>query len=93
MCLTLVATPQTLEAHLNHLARKAVARPHPEQTRQGSCRRAGSIGSAHKLYRGALAFYPAAATWPSSMRARPAARQRDKPNARSRCARKTRWRR
>ncbi|MBW6351371.1 TraC family protein, partial [Pseudomonas aeruginosa] len=59
MCLTLVATPQdVLEAHLNHLARKAVGETlASEQTRQDVQQARGLIGSAHKLYRGALAFY------------------------------------
>lgn len=59
MCLTLVATPQdVLEAHLNHLARKAVGETlASEQTRQDVQQARGVIGSAHKLYRGALAFY------------------------------------
>src|SRR3546814_5834759 len=59
MCLTLVATPQdVLEAHLNRLARKAVGETlASEQTRQEVQQERGLIGSAHKLYRGALAFY------------------------------------
>ncbi|HEY9237392.1 MAG TPA: conjugative transfer ATPase, partial [Burkholderiaceae bacterium] len=59
MCLTVVATPQdVLEAHLNHLARKAVGETlASEQTRQDVQQARGLIGSAHKLYRGALAFY------------------------------------
>src|SRR5690606_22641794 len=59
MCLTLVATPQdVLEAHLNHLAKKAVGETlASEQTRQDVQQARGLIGSAHKLYRGALAFY------------------------------------
>ncbi|WP_248280537.1 conjugative transfer ATPase [Aromatoleum aromaticum] len=59
MCLTLVATPQdVLEAHLNHLARKAVGETlASEQARQDVQQARGLIGSAHKLYRGALAFY------------------------------------
>ncbi|UQP97334.1 conjugative transfer ATPase [Xanthomonas arboricola pv. juglandis] len=59
MCLTLVATPQdVLEAHLNHLSRKAVGETlASEQTRQDVQQARGLIGSAHKLYRGALAFY------------------------------------
>ncbi|MFC4250366.1 conjugative transfer ATPase [Sinimarinibacterium flocculans] len=59
MCLTLVATPQdVLEAHLNHLARKAVGDTlASEQTRQDVQQVRSLIGSAHKLYRGALTFY------------------------------------
>lgn len=59
MCLTLVATPQdVLEAHLNHLAKKAVGETvASEQTRQDVQQARGLIGSAHKLYHGALAFY------------------------------------
>lgn len=59
MCLTLVVTPQdVLEAHLNHLSRKAVGETlASEQTRQDVQQARGLIGSAHKLYQGALAFY------------------------------------
>jgi conjugative transfer ATPase len=59
MCLTLVATPQdVLEAHLNHLSRKSVGETlASEQTRQDVQQARNLIGSAHKLYRGALAFY------------------------------------
>ncbi|MER2553342.1 MAG: conjugative transfer ATPase [Thauera sp.] len=59
MCLTLVATPQdVLEAHLNHLSRKSVGETlASEQTRQDVQQARSLIGSAHKLYRGALAFY------------------------------------
>lgn len=59
LCLTVVATPQdVLEAHLNHLARKSVGDTlASEQTRQDVEQARGLIGSAHKLYRGALAFY------------------------------------
>jgi len=59
MCLTLVATPQdVLEAHLNHLSKKSVGETlASEQTRQDVQQARGLIGSAHKLYRGALAFY------------------------------------
>lgn len=59
MCLTLVATPQdVLESHLNHLAKKAVGETlASEQTRADVQQARGLIGSAHKLYRGALAFY------------------------------------
>tara|TARA_R110002167_G_scaffold790_11_gene3454 strand:+ start:370 stop:2685 length:2316 start_codon:yes stop_codon:yes gene_type:complete len=59
MCLTLVATPQdVLEAHLNYLGRKALGDTlASEQTRQDAQEARSLIGSAHKLYRGALAFY------------------------------------
>ena len=59
MCLTLVATPQdVLEAHLNYLSKKAVGETlASEQTRQDVHHARSLIGSAHKLYRGALAFY------------------------------------
>ncbi|HZF84440.1 MAG TPA: conjugative transfer ATPase, partial [Burkholderiaceae bacterium] len=57
--LTLVVTPQdVLEAHLNHLTRKAVGETlASEQTRHDVQQARGLIGSAHKLYRGALVFY------------------------------------
>ena len=59
MCLTLVATPQdVLEAHLNHLAKKAVGETlASEQALQDVQEARSLIGSAHKLYRGSLAFY------------------------------------
>ena len=59
MCLTLVATPQdVLEAHLNHLSKKAVGETlASEQTRQDVEQARSLIGRSHKLYRGALAFY------------------------------------
>jgi len=59
MCLTLVATPQdVLEAHINHLDRKSVGDTlASEQARQDLQEARSLIGSAHKLYRGALAFY------------------------------------
>ena len=59
MCLTIVITPQdTLEAHLNHLARKAVGDTlDSEQARADVSEARGLIGSSHKLYRGALAFF------------------------------------
>ncbi|MBN3849442.1 conjugative transfer ATPase [Paraburkholderia sp. Ac-20342] len=59
MCLTLVATPQdVLEAHLNHLSKKAVGDTlSSEQTRQDVHEARSIIGSSHKLYRGALTFY------------------------------------
>jgi conjugative transfer ATPase len=59
MCLTLVATPQdVLEAHLNHLSKKSVGETlASEQTRQDVHQARSVIGSAHKLYRGTLAFY------------------------------------
>ena len=59
LCLTLIATPQdTLEAHLNHLARKSVGETlDSEQTREDVREARSIIGRAHKLYRGALAVY------------------------------------
>ncbi|RIJ09672.1 conjugative transfer ATPase [Pseudomonas sp. 91RF] len=59
MCLTLVATPQdVLEAHLNHLSKKAVGETlDSEQTRQDVHQARSIIGSSHKLYRGTLAFF------------------------------------
>jgi len=47
-----------LEAHLNHLASKSVGDTlASEQTREDVQRARSHIGSAHKLYRGAVAFY------------------------------------
>jgi conjugative transfer ATPase len=59
MCLTMVATPQdVLEADLNHLAKKAVGETlASEQTLKDVQEARSLIGSAHKLYRGTLAFY------------------------------------
>ncbi|CAJ7952060.1 conjugative transfer ATPase, PFL_4706 family [Burkholderia pseudomallei] len=59
MAMTLVVTPQdTLEAHLNYLSRKSVGETlASEQTRQNVQQARTLIGSAHKLYRGAVAFY------------------------------------
>ena len=59
LCLTLVATPQdVLEAHLNHLAKKAVGETlASEQTLKDVHEARSLIGSSHKLYRGTLAFY------------------------------------
>lgn len=59
MCLTLVATPQdVLEAHLNHLSKKAVGETlASEQTRQDVNEARSIIGSSHKLYRGSLSFF------------------------------------
>jgi conjugative transfer ATPase len=59
MCLTLVVTPQdALEAHLNHLSRKSVGDTlASEQTRADVQEARALIGSAHKLYRGSLAFF------------------------------------
>jgi conjugative transfer ATPase len=59
LCLTLVVTPQdVLEAHLNHLARKAVGDTlDSEQTREDVQHARTLIGRSHKLYRGSLAFY------------------------------------
>jgi conjugative transfer ATPase len=58
-CLTLVITPQdVLEAHLNHLGHKAVGDTLASQQARADVQQARSlIGSAHKLYRGALSFY------------------------------------
>lgn len=59
MCITLVATPQdALESHLNFLAKKSVGETlASQQTRQDVQQARSIIGSAHKLYRGAVAFY------------------------------------
>jgi conjugative transfer ATPase len=59
MSITLVITPQDrLEASLNHLARKSVGETlDSEQTRQDVQQARSIIGRAHKLYRGAIAFY------------------------------------
>ena len=59
LCLTMVATPQDiLESHLNHLAKKAVGETLASEHTLKDVQEARSlIGSAHKLYRGALAFY------------------------------------
>lgn len=59
MCLTLVVTPQdTLEAHLNHLAKKAVGTTLASEQALADVQEARSlIGSSHKLYRSTLAFY------------------------------------
>jgi conjugative transfer ATPase len=59
MCLTLVITPQdVLEAHLNHLAKKAVGETlASEQTLKDVQEARSLIGSSHKLYRGTLSFY------------------------------------
>lgn len=59
MCLTLVVTPQdALEAHLNFLARKSIGETlASEQTRKDVQEARALIGSSHKLYRGAVAFY------------------------------------
>ncbi|MFJ5483725.1 conjugative transfer ATPase [Pectobacterium actinidiae] len=59
LCLTIVATPQdVLEAHLNHLAKKAVGETLASEQTLADVHEARSlIGSAHKLYRGSLAFY------------------------------------
>lgn len=58
-CVTLVATPQDkLEAHLSYLGRKSVGETlDSEQTRQDLQQARSILGSAHKLYRGAVAFY------------------------------------
>lgn len=59
MCLTLVITPQDiLEAHLNHLAKKAVGETlASEQALKDVQQARRLIGSSHKLYRASLAFY------------------------------------
>ncbi|QXI31200.1 conjugative transfer ATPase [Pseudomonas vanderleydeniana] len=59
LCITLVITPQdTLETHLNHLAKKSVGDTlASEQTRDDVQQARSHLGSAHKLYRGAVAFY------------------------------------
>ncbi|MFG1304665.1 conjugative transfer ATPase [Xanthobacter autotrophicus] len=59
MCLTLVAIPQdTLEAHLNQLAKKAVGETlASEQALRDVQQARGLIGGSHKLYRGTVAFY------------------------------------
>lgn len=59
MCITLVITPQdALEAHLNFLSKKSVGETlASQQTRQDVQQARALIGSAHKLYRGAVAFY------------------------------------
>jgi len=59
MCLTLVITPQdTLEAHLNYLAKKSVGETlASEQTRRDVQEARTVISSSHKLYRGSIAFY------------------------------------
>lgn len=59
MCLTLMITPQDiLEAHLNHLAKKAVGETlASEQALKDVQQARGLIGSSHKLYRASLAFY------------------------------------
>jgi len=59
MCLTIVITPQdTLEAHLNYLAKKSVGDTLASEQARADVRQARSlIGSSHKLYRGSLVFY------------------------------------
>lgn len=59
LCITLVVTPQdSLEGHLNHLARKSVGDTiASEQTRHDLQQARSFIGQAHKLYRGAVAFF------------------------------------
>ena len=59
MSLTLAVTPQDkLEARLNYLGRKSVGETlDSEQTRQDLAQARSILGSAHKLYRGAVAFY------------------------------------
>lgn len=59
LCITMVVTPQdTLEAHLNYLAKKSVGETlASEQTRDDVEEARKLIGSSHKLYRSAVAFY------------------------------------
>jgi len=59
LCITMIVTPQdTLEAHLNQLAKKSVGDTvDSEQTRQDVHSARSLIGSAHKLYRASVAFY------------------------------------
>jgi conjugative transfer ATPase len=59
MCITLVITPQDgLEAHLARLGRKSVgATVASEQTRQDVQQARTLMGSSHKLYQAAMAFY------------------------------------
>lgn len=59
LCITMVVTPQdTLEAHLNYLAKKSVGETlASEQTRDDVEDARKLIGSSHKLYRGTVAFY------------------------------------
>lgn len=59
LVITMVVTPQdTLEAHLNYLAKKSVGETlASEQTRDDVDDARKLIGSSHKLYRGAVAFY------------------------------------
>jgi conjugative transfer ATPase len=59
MCITLVVTPQdALEAHLAYLTKKSVGETlASEQTRQDVQQARSLIGSSHKLYRAAVAFF------------------------------------
>ncbi|WP_239442197.1 conjugative transfer ATPase [Saezia sanguinis] len=59
MCMTMIITPQdTLESHLNYLAKKSVGDTlASEQTRQDVQEARAIIGSAHKLYRASMCFY------------------------------------
>ncbi len=59
MAQTIVITPQdTLESHLNYLARKSVGDTvDSEQTREDVREARSLIGRSHKLYRSALAFF------------------------------------
>src|SRR3546814_6672469 len=59
LCPTMVATPQdVLESDLNHLAKKAVGETlASEQTLKDVHEARSLIGSAHKPYRGTMAFY------------------------------------
>lgn len=59
LCITMVVTPQdTLEAHLNYLAKKSVGETlASEQTKDDVADARKLIGSSHKLYRSAVSFY------------------------------------
>lgn len=71
LCITMVATPQdTLEGHLNYLAKKSVGETlASQQTRQDVQEARNLIGRSHKLYRGSVAFYLRGQD-PSQLRAR-----------------------
>jgi conjugative transfer ATPase len=59
VCITMVVTPQdTLESHLNFLAKKSIGETlASQQTRQDVQHARSIIGRSHKLYRGAIAFF------------------------------------
>lgn len=59
MCITMVVTPQdTLESHLNFLAKKSIGETlASQQTKQDVQHARSIIGRSHKLYRGAIAFF------------------------------------